>query len=58
LYYMAEAQDKYTKIRLLGEGSNGRCYLVNDSEGHLFVLKQINVNLLNENDKENAIKES
>jgi hypothetical protein len=45
-------QKQYRKVRLLGEGSNGKCYLANEVESETnYVLKQIDISKLNDTEK-------
>lgn len=51
--------EKYKKVRVLGEGSMGRAYLVkSDEDSKLYVMKRINIGHLGEKEKENALREA
>jgi NIMA (never in mitosis gene a)-related kinase len=50
---------RFEKIRVLGEGTFGRCYLVNNKQtNELCVLKQISITDMSDKDKEDAMKEA
>lgn len=51
--------EKYKKVRVLGEGSMGRAYLVECTEdSRLYVMKRINIGHLAAKEKENALREA
>lgn len=51
--------EKYKMIRLLGEGSFGKCYLVEaSSDRSLCVIKQIDIRSMNPPEKEETVKEA
>lgn len=51
--------EQYKRIKLLGEGSFGKAYLVECfSDGKLFVVKQMDMNQMDETEKRETIKEA
>lgn len=57
---MAHAENQiYKRLRLLGQGSFGKAYLVESiSDGTLCVLKQMDLNSMSDAEKKEATKES
>ena len=47
----------YTKIRLMGQGAHGKCYLARDNHGKKVVIKQTDMKHLTEDEKMNAVLE-
>lgn len=55
--FVNAAMDKYSRVKLLGKGSFGKCWLVNErSNGHPWVAKEIKVE--NRRDLEDALAEA
>ena len=53
------AHEIYTRIKLLGEGSYGKAFLVQSKSNKKYcVIKQLDINLLSPDEKRDAIKES
>jgi serine/threonine protein kinase len=51
--------ERFRQIRLLGEGSFGKCYLVeNPADGSLLVLKDINIRGMSDREKQEALNEA
>lgn len=51
--------EEYSKVRLLGEGSFGKAYLVHcKHSGDCAVIKEINVGHMSEEEKKQALKEA
>ena len=51
--------EHYTKIKLLGEGSFGKAYLVNrNSDKLMCVMKQIDVSRMSDKEKREVVQES
>ncbi len=51
--------EKYTKVRLLGEGSFGKAYLVRaDSTGELYVIKEIEIRAIDDERWKETLKEA
>ena len=48
---------QYTKVRLLGQGAHGKCYLARDEQGKKVVIKQTDMRHLDEDEKMNAVLE-
>ena len=54
-----EEFEQYTKIKLLGEGSFGKAYLVTrNSDGLQCVMKQIDIGRLSEQQKKETLQEA
>ncbi len=51
--------ENYTKIKLLGEGSFGKAYLITrNSDGLQCVMKQIDIGKMSENEKKEVLQEA
>lgn len=51
--------ERYTMVKLLGEGSYGKCFLVQaQSNNHYFVIKQIQIKHMDQLEKEETMKEA
>lgn len=51
--------ERYQKVRVLGEGSMGKAYLVSSAEdGQLYVMKRINIGHLEAKEREGALREA
>ena len=49
----------FKKIKILGEGSMGRAYLVESTiDNNFYVMKRINIGYLSPQEKENAMREA
>jgi NIMA (never in mitosis gene a)-related kinase len=52
-------QEYYRRLKLLGEGSFGKAYLVEcRSDKQLYVIKQVDLNKMTEHEKEETYKEA
>lgn len=50
---------QFEKLKVLGEGTFGKCYLVNNkSTNELCVLKQIDLNGMSDKEKQDTMKEA
>lgn len=51
--------ERYTKIKLLGQGAYGRAYLVKcENSGDQAVIKEINISSMSDDEKKEALKEA
>ena len=51
--------EKYKKLRLLGEGSFGKAYLVkSENTGDLYVIKEIDITQMTEAERQETLKEA
>ena len=51
--------DRYSKVKMLGEGSFGKAYLVkSERTGELLVIKEINISGMSEEETKQTMKEA
>lgn len=56
---MGETYETYEKVKLLGEGSFGKAYLVKaKSDQSLCVIKQVDVSRMSKQEKDDTVKEA
>ena len=56
---MKPTPERYTKVKLLGEGSFGKAYLVKcENSGDNAVIKEMNIAKMSEEEKKEALKEA
>lgn len=54
---MTKEEELYSKLKVLGEGSMGKAYLVkSNQDGGLYVMKRINIGHLTSEEKEVAMR--